>query len=218
MKCGLFRGIFFLPFHLFRWLLVFLLQAGMIRTDSDEYFIEPLERGTQDLEDGGRVHVVYRRSALLRGPSDISVDYQAQGRIHPGGSGGLKDVCTLSFDKLHPFTLVEGSRVVKAAAVFLCCWGKVFDSYFPFCSKMLKAARDNQICLLRLCWTSENRLLCSLGVVKLDSLPVCTSTDRKADGTARCTHRSALIGETDGKPQQNLQKSRVHRDCCIDYS
>uniref|UniRef100_A0A8C5GVS3 ADAM metallopeptidase with thrombospondin type 1 motif, 3 n=1 Tax=Gouania willdenowi TaxID=441366 RepID=A0A8C5GVS3_GOUWI len=52
--------------------------AGMIRTDSDEYFIEPLEKGTQDLEDQGRVHVVYRRSALLQSPSDISVDYQLQ--------------------------------------------------------------------------------------------------------------------------------------------
>uniref|UniRef100_A0A7N6AW35 ADAM metallopeptidase with thrombospondin type 1 motif, 3 n=1 Tax=Anabas testudineus TaxID=64144 RepID=A0A7N6AW35_ANATE len=52
--------------------------AGMIRTDSDEYFIEPLERGTQELEDQGRVHVVYRRSAVLQAPSDISVDYQAQ--------------------------------------------------------------------------------------------------------------------------------------------
>ncbi|XP_077457021.1 A disintegrin and metalloproteinase with thrombospondin motifs 3 [Stigmatopora argus] len=51
--------------------------AGMIRTDEDEYFIEPLQRGTQELEDKGRVHVVYRRSALLQGPSDISVDYQA---------------------------------------------------------------------------------------------------------------------------------------------
>ncbi|XP_057688031.1 A disintegrin and metalloproteinase with thrombospondin motifs 3 isoform X1 [Corythoichthys intestinalis] len=51
--------------------------AGMIRTDADEYFIEPLERGTQELENQGRVHVVYRRSALLRGPSDISVDYHA---------------------------------------------------------------------------------------------------------------------------------------------
>ncbi|KAK1892886.1 A disintegrin and metalloproteinase with thrombospondin motifs 3, partial [Dissostichus eleginoides] len=51
--------------------------AGMIRTDSDEYFIEPLERGTQELEDQGRVHVVYRRSALLQAPSsDISEDYQ----------------------------------------------------------------------------------------------------------------------------------------------
>ncbi|TKS78216.1 disintegrin and metalloproteinase with thrombospondin motifs 3 [Collichthys lucidus] len=52
--------------------------AGMIRTDSDEYFIEPLERGTQELEDQGRVHVVYRRSAVLQSPSDISVDYQLQ--------------------------------------------------------------------------------------------------------------------------------------------
>uniref|UniRef100_A0A3Q2WH81 ADAM metallopeptidase with thrombospondin type 1 motif, 3 n=1 Tax=Haplochromis burtoni TaxID=8153 RepID=A0A3Q2WH81_HAPBU len=52
--------------------------AGMIRTESDEYFIEPLEKGTQELEDQGRVHVVYRRSALLQTPLDISVDY------HPG--------------------------------------------------------------------------------------------------------------------------------------
>lgn len=52
--------------------------AGMIRTDADEYFIEPLERGTQELEDQGRVHVVYRRSALMQGPSDISTDYQLQ--------------------------------------------------------------------------------------------------------------------------------------------
>ncbi|XP_076023553.1 A disintegrin and metalloproteinase with thrombospondin motifs 3 isoform X2 [Genypterus blacodes] len=52
--------------------------AGMIRTDSDEYFIEPLERGTQDQEAQGRVHVVYRRSALLQASSDISVDYRLQ--------------------------------------------------------------------------------------------------------------------------------------------
>ncbi|CAN9512835.1 unnamed protein product [Ophioblennius macclurei] len=52
--------------------------AGMIRTDSDEYFIEPLEKGTQDLEDQGRVHVVYRRSALLQSPPDVTVDYQQQ--------------------------------------------------------------------------------------------------------------------------------------------
>ncbi|XP_037338112.2 A disintegrin and metalloproteinase with thrombospondin motifs 3 isoform X1 [Pungitius pungitius] len=43
--------------------------AGMIRTDADEYFIEPLERGTQELEHHGRVHVVYRRSALLQAAS-----------------------------------------------------------------------------------------------------------------------------------------------------
>lgn len=63
-----------------------LLQAGMIRTESDEYFIEPLEKGTQELEDQGRVHVVYRRSALLQTPLDISVDYQLQGRRHDHGS------------------------------------------------------------------------------------------------------------------------------------
>ncbi|XP_050966448.1 A disintegrin and metalloproteinase with thrombospondin motifs 3 isoform X3 [Labeo rohita] len=50
--------------------------AGMIRTDFDEYFIEPLERGTQEHEESGRVHVVYRRSAVLKAPSDISLDYQ----------------------------------------------------------------------------------------------------------------------------------------------
>ncbi|RXN03519.1 A disintegrin and metallo ase with thrombospondin motifs 3 [Labeo rohita] len=51
-------------------------KAGMIRTDFDEYFIEPLERGTQEHEESGRVHVVYRRSAVLKAPSDISLDYQ----------------------------------------------------------------------------------------------------------------------------------------------
>ncbi|MCI4392718.1 hypothetical protein PGIGA_G00149120 [Pangasianodon gigas] len=50
--------------------------AGMIRADSDEYFIEPLERGTQQYEENGRVHVVYRRSALLQTPSDVSMDYE----------------------------------------------------------------------------------------------------------------------------------------------
>lgn len=52
--------------------------AGMIRTDLDEYFIEPLERGTQEQEHQGRVHVVYRRSAVLQDTSDISMDYQVE--------------------------------------------------------------------------------------------------------------------------------------------
>lgn len=50
--------------------------AGMIRTDTDEYFIEPLERGTKEHEDSGRVHVVYRKSAVLQAESDISTDFQ----------------------------------------------------------------------------------------------------------------------------------------------
>ncbi|KAK2838064.1 hypothetical protein Q5P01_015276 [Channa striata] len=58
--------------------------AGMIRTDSDEYFIEPLERGTQELEHQGRVHVVYRRSAVLQALTDVSVDYQEPELDVPG--------------------------------------------------------------------------------------------------------------------------------------
>uniref|UniRef100_A0A8C3J9Z0 ADAM metallopeptidase with thrombospondin type 1 motif 3 n=1 Tax=Calidris pygmaea TaxID=425635 RepID=A0A8C3J9Z0_9CHAR len=45
--------------------------AGMIRTDKDEYFIEPLERGKQMEEEKGRIHMVYRRP-LLGGPGDLS--------------------------------------------------------------------------------------------------------------------------------------------------
>ncbi|XP_060739607.1 A disintegrin and metalloproteinase with thrombospondin motifs 3 [Tachysurus vachellii] len=50
--------------------------AGMIRTNTEEYFIEPLERGMQQQEENGRTHVVYKRSALLQTPSDISADYK----------------------------------------------------------------------------------------------------------------------------------------------
>ncbi|XP_037535935.1 A disintegrin and metalloproteinase with thrombospondin motifs 3 [Nematolebias whitei] len=56
----------------------------MIRTNSDEYFIEPLEKGTQELEEQGRVHVVYRRSAVLQTLTDSSVDYQRQELEVPG--------------------------------------------------------------------------------------------------------------------------------------
>uniref|UniRef100_A0AAY5EP69 ADAM metallopeptidase with thrombospondin type 1 motif, 14 n=1 Tax=Electrophorus electricus TaxID=8005 RepID=A0AAY5EP69_ELEEL len=40
--------------------------AGLIRTDNGEFFIEPLEKGQQKGEVKGRVHVVYRRSAVRR--------------------------------------------------------------------------------------------------------------------------------------------------------
>uniref|UniRef100_A0A7N6AA09 ADAM metallopeptidase with thrombospondin type 1 motif, 3 n=1 Tax=Anabas testudineus TaxID=64144 RepID=A0A7N6AA09_ANATE len=56
--------------------------AGMIRTDSDEYFIEPLERGTQELEDQGRVHVVYRRSAVLQELKDLSSSVNVNETVH----------------------------------------------------------------------------------------------------------------------------------------
>ncbi|KAK2098506.1 hypothetical protein P7K49_023957 [Saguinus oedipus] len=38
--------------------------AGLIRTDSTDFFIEPLERGQQEKEASGRTHVVYRREAI----------------------------------------------------------------------------------------------------------------------------------------------------------
>ncbi|KAM4748299.1 A disintegrin and metalloproteinase with thrombospondin motifs 2-like [Rhinophrynus dorsalis] len=39
--------------------------AGMIRTDKDEFFIEPLDKDTIE-EENGRTHIVYRRSAILK--------------------------------------------------------------------------------------------------------------------------------------------------------
>ncbi|XP_066469026.1 A disintegrin and metalloproteinase with thrombospondin motifs 2 [Tiliqua scincoides] len=39
--------------------------AGMIRTDKDEFFIEPLQKGKQE-EEEGRTHVVYRRAAAKK--------------------------------------------------------------------------------------------------------------------------------------------------------
>lgn len=44
----------------------FVSQAGLIRTDKGEFFIEPLQKGQQESEVQGRVHVVYPRSAVKR--------------------------------------------------------------------------------------------------------------------------------------------------------
>uniref|UniRef100_A0A674N3K1 ADAM metallopeptidase with thrombospondin type 1 motif 14 n=1 Tax=Takifugu rubripes TaxID=31033 RepID=A0A674N3K1_TAKRU len=40
--------------------------SGLIRTDNGEFFIEPLEKGQQDVEVKGRVHVVYRRTSAMK--------------------------------------------------------------------------------------------------------------------------------------------------------
>lgn len=48
--------------------------AGLIRTDNGEFFIEPLEKGQQDVEVKGRVHVVYRRSAIRRDGTPRTVE------------------------------------------------------------------------------------------------------------------------------------------------
>ncbi|XP_041041232.1 A disintegrin and metalloproteinase with thrombospondin motifs 3 [Carcharodon carcharias] len=54
--------------------------AGMIRTDQEEYFIEPLEKGKQaEEEENGRVHVVYRRSAVHNSNPEILGDFYQTG-------------------------------------------------------------------------------------------------------------------------------------------
>ncbi|XP_030305863.1 A disintegrin and metalloproteinase with thrombospondin motifs 3 [Calypte anna] len=55
--------------------------AGMIRTDKDEYFIEPLERGKQEEEEKGRIHMVYRRSAVMQHPTDLLPDVHREGSL-----------------------------------------------------------------------------------------------------------------------------------------
>ncbi|XP_017693450.1 PREDICTED: A disintegrin and metalloproteinase with thrombospondin motifs 3 isoform X1 [Lepidothrix coronata] len=55
--------------------------AGMIRTDEDEYFIEPLERGKQMEEEKGRIHMVYRRSAVAQHPPDVLPDVHTEGSL-----------------------------------------------------------------------------------------------------------------------------------------
>lgn len=62
-------------------------QAGLIRTDSNEFFIEPLERGQQETEEHGRAHVVYRRSAIRQDGTKPRQD------LHPEGRGSLILVC-----------------------------------------------------------------------------------------------------------------------------
>lgn len=86
----------------------------MIRTDADEYFIEPLERGTQEQEDQGRVHLVYRRSALLQATSDISADYQPQGRtvIAMGTGSGPEGITSTAAISMYAMTLLFTLPVV----------------------------------------------------------------------------------------------------------
>lgn len=52
----------------------------MIKSDDGEYFIEPLERGKQMEEEKGRIHVVYKRSAVERAPVGMSEDFHYRGR------------------------------------------------------------------------------------------------------------------------------------------
>ncbi|XP_038638742.1 A disintegrin and metalloproteinase with thrombospondin motifs 14-like isoform X3 [Scyliorhinus canicula] len=50
-------------------------SAGLIRADTGDFFIEPLEKGQQAQEEKGRVHVVYRRSSVKQArPKDLHVE------------------------------------------------------------------------------------------------------------------------------------------------
>uniref|UniRef100_A0A5S6MMU9 Cilia and flagella associated protein 73 n=1 Tax=Xenopus tropicalis TaxID=8364 RepID=A0A5S6MMU9_XENTR len=49
--------------------------AGIIRTEEEEFFIEPLEKDKEG-EDEGRVHIVYRRSAVLKSFQGNNTDIQ----------------------------------------------------------------------------------------------------------------------------------------------
>lgn len=64
-----------------------LFQAGMIRIEQEEFFIEPIEGadGVMEEEDeeggGGRTHIVYRSSAVKKAPiSSAAADYHSRGQ------------------------------------------------------------------------------------------------------------------------------------------
>ncbi|XP_050984215.1 A disintegrin and metalloproteinase with thrombospondin motifs 2 isoform X3 [Labeo rohita] len=70
--------------------------AGMIRTEQEEFFIEPVETGhhviEQEEEDGGRSHIVYRSAAVKKPPvSSLAADFHSKG----ADLGGLLDLETL---------------------------------------------------------------------------------------------------------------------------
>ncbi|XP_052006280.1 A disintegrin and metalloproteinase with thrombospondin motifs 2-like isoform X1 [Xyrauchen texanus] len=70
--------------------------AGMIRTEQEEFFIEPVETGhhvmKQEEEGGGRSHIVYRSAAVKKPPvSTNAADFHSRG----ANLGGLMDLETL---------------------------------------------------------------------------------------------------------------------------
>lgn len=58
----------------------------MIRTEQEEFFIEPVERGDGVIEEekegeGGRTHIVYRSSAVKKAPvNSEAADYHSRGQ------------------------------------------------------------------------------------------------------------------------------------------
>lgn len=59
----------------------------MIRMEQEEFFIEPVERGAEVIEEkeqeggGGRTHIVYRSSAMKKRPiSSAAADFHSRGQ------------------------------------------------------------------------------------------------------------------------------------------
>lgn len=55
----------------------------MIRTEQEEFFIEPVERGDGVIEEeeGGRRHIVYRSAALKKAPiSNTAAEHHSRGQ------------------------------------------------------------------------------------------------------------------------------------------
>lgn len=70
--------------------------AGIIRTEQEEFYIEPLDHGAGVIEEEaggqGRTHIVYRSSAVKKKPvSNTAADYHSRG----ADLGGLMDLETL---------------------------------------------------------------------------------------------------------------------------
>ncbi|XP_041121879.1 A disintegrin and metalloproteinase with thrombospondin motifs 2-like isoform X2 [Polyodon spathula] len=67
--------------------------AGMIRTEKEEFFIEPVESGGElgEEEQGGRPHIVYRKSSIKTSPSNQTSDFHGKGNY----LGGLLDLETM---------------------------------------------------------------------------------------------------------------------------
>uniref|UniRef100_A0A8D0HKZ0 ADAM metallopeptidase with thrombospondin type 1 motif 14 n=1 Tax=Sphenodon punctatus TaxID=8508 RepID=A0A8D0HKZ0_SPHPU len=55
--------------------------AGLIRMDSSEFFIEPLEKGQQAKEENGRPHVIYHRSAIKQEKAEAHKDRFSVGEL-----------------------------------------------------------------------------------------------------------------------------------------
>ncbi|MGH0119486.1 UNVERIFIED_CONTAM: hypothetical protein FKN15_076710 [Acipenser sinensis] len=55
-------------------------KAGMIRTEKEEFFIEPVELGGElgKEEQGGRQHIVYRKSSIKTSPSNQTSDFHGK--------------------------------------------------------------------------------------------------------------------------------------------